>query len=186
VRTVVLSSWVSADGYLVEGGSPLMAFMQAITDAEHERYFVDRIASVGEHAMGSRTYREMSAFWPHSDDPVAEPMNRIPKLAFTRGEELEAGWGPVRIVRGEAAQGLASLKAEEGGDILVHGGTGFVHSLLRQGLIDEFRLNVLPVVVGAGMGLFDHLGHLQPLRLVSVRPFPSGVQEVVWQPLPAA
>ena len=187
MRKVVLSCWVSVDGVVVEDDSPLQAFLATSSDdddEEQDRYALERLSSVGAHAMGAATYRAWSAFWPTADIPTAEPLNRIPKVVFTRGEEpVETGWGPVRVITGEAARTLPSLKAEDGGDIMVHGGTGFVHSLLRQGLFDELRLLVLPVAAGGGTRLFDGDG-LQPLRLVRSRSFASGVQEVVWQPLP--
>jgi dihydrofolate reductase len=182
VRKVVLTFWVSMDGYSALDEDFLAEYLEALEDDEQQRYFADRLASVGEHAMGTVTYRGMSETWPASDHPIAEPLNRLPKLVFTTGSgEVDTTWGPVRVIRGDTATAIAALKEEEGGDILVHGGLRFVHALLREGLIDELRLTILPVATGTGSPLFEDLGRLQPLQLVQARVFPSGVQEVVWR-----
>jgi dihydrofolate reductase len=182
MRKVVLSHWITFDGYAaLDPDTDVHRYMARIDDPEHDRYFLDRLNSVAEHAMGSTTYREMSAFWPQSDIPIADPMNRIPKLVFSNSE-VDDSWGPVRVIRGDTTEAVAALKAEEGGDILVHGGTTFVHSLLRLELIDEYRLNVLPAAIGTGVPLFEDLGRVQPLHVLATTTFPSGVQEVVLAP----
>ena len=83
----------------------------------------------------------------------------------------------------DTATEMAALKSEAGGDILVHGGNVFVASLLELGLLDELRLSVLPVAIGAGVPLFADLGRLQKLHVVRTAVFPSGIQEVVLEPL---
>ncbi len=184
MRKVVLSHWISLDGYAaLEPETELHRFMAEIDDPDHDRYFLDRLGSVAEHAMGATTYRDMSAYWPTSDSPIADPMNRIPKLVFSNGE-VDDSWGPVRVIRGDTQEAFAALKSEAGGDILVHGGTTFVRSLLRLELIDELRLNVLPAAIGAGVPLFEDLGRVQPLHVLQTTRFPSGVLELVLAPGP--
>ena len=72
--------------------------------------------------MGRVTYEEMAEFWPSSDHPIAAPMNEIPKVVFS-GSLQSAAWPPARIARGDAAEELARLKQEPGGEIIAHGGT---------------------------------------------------------------
>ena len=182
MRKVVLSHWITIDGYAaLDPDTDLYRYMQQLDDPEHDSYFLDRLNSVAEHAMGSTTYREMSAHWPPSNSPIADPMNRIPKLVFTHSD-VDDSWGPVRVIRGDTKAAFDALKAEVGGDILVHGGTTFVHSLLRLDVIDEYRLNVIPAAIGTGVPLFEDLGRVQPLRVLQTTTFASGVQEVVLAP----
>jgi dihydrofolate reductase len=184
MRKVVLTHWITFDGYkALDFGTEIRSYLAGVDDPEQDRHFVDRLNSVGEHAMGSITYGEMTRFWPDRDDPVAESLNRLPKLVFSRTDaDLPTPWGPVRLFTGDTADAFATLKAEQGGDILVHGGNIFVKSLLELGLIDELWLTVLPVAIGTGVPLFADLGRLQKFDVLGTTVFPSGIQEVVLVP----
>lgn len=85
-----------------------------------------------------------------------------------------------------ASGGLAAdvdrLRAEDGGDVLAQGGTDFCRSLVRSGLVDEFRLVVLPVALGAGNGIFDGLSDELDLTLVRSTVFAGGARADVYRP----
>lgn len=181
MRPVVLEFWLSLDGYSCDEGSELFQMMNEIEDAEQEEYFVNRLRQAGDHIMGRVTYQEMAKFWPTSDIPIAGPMNDIPKVVFSRTLR-SADWPETRIASGDTAEEIARLKAEPGGEILAHGGTQFVRSLIRLGLVDEYRLWVLPAAVGQGAPLFTDLAHPLRLRLKSSKAFPSGIMELVYSP----
>ncbi len=155
--------------------------MEAMEDPAHQEHFVPWLGRAGDHIMGRTTYREMTEYWPKSDHPIAGPMNDVPKVVFSRTLQ-EAGWPESRIAAGDTAAEIARLKQEPGGPIIAHGGTQFVGSLIRLGLIDEYHLWVLPAAVGSGAALFAGLDHLLPLRLVTSRAFPSGIMELVYAP----
>jgi len=93
-----------------------------------------------------------------------------------------AGWPESRIASGDTAEEIARLKAEPGGEIVAHGGVGFARSLIRLGLVDEYRLLVLPAAVGQGQPLFTGLDHPQTLRPLGSRAFSSGLLELVYSP----
>lgn len=99
--------------------------------------------------MGRVTCQDMAGFWPTSSHPSAAPMNDIPKVVSSRTLQSADDWPKTRIARGDTAEEIARLKAEPGGEILAHGGTEFVHSLIRLGLVDQYRLWVLPVAARA-------------------------------------
>jgi dihydrofolate reductase len=131
--------------------------------------------------MGRVTYEEMAKFWPTSDHPIAAPMNDIPKVVFSASLQ-SATWPATRIARGDTAAELARLKQEPGGEILAHGGTQFARSLIRLGLVDEYRLWVLPAAVGQGAPLFTELARPVTLSLVKTTAFPSGILELCYKP----
>ena len=131
--------------------------------------------------MGRVTYEGMASFWPGSSHPAAAPMNDIPKVVFSRTLQ-SADWPQTRIARGDTAEEISRLKAEPGGEIVAHGGTQFVRSLIRLGLVDQYRLWVLPAAAGQGAPLFTGLAHPLPLRLVKSTAFPSGILELVYSP----
>src|ERR1035441_9781862 len=103
-------------------------------------------------------------------------MNDIPKVVFSRTLR-SASWTESRIASGDTAEEIARLKAEPGGEIVAHGGVQFARSLIRLGLVDEYRLPtaVLPDAVGQGERLFTDLAHALTLRLVTCRAFPAGL-----------
>jgi dihydrofolate reductase len=185
VRQVVLQFWISLDGYSPDLGTELGQFMATVPEDDGDEYFVSRLLQAGTHIMGRVTYEGMAKFWPTSSIPAAAPMNDIPKVVFSRTLQ-SADWPESRIASGDTAEEIARLKAEPGGDIVAHGGTQFVRSLIGLGLVDEYRLWVLPAIAGQGAPLFAGLGRLLPLRLVSSSAFPSGKLELVYSPADGA
>jgi dihydrofolate reductase len=183
VRRVVLQFWISIDGYSCDEGTELSRLMQELPDDEQaDEYFVGRLQQAGTHIMGRTTYESIAEFWPTADLPAAGVMNDIPKVVFSRTLR-SAGWPESRIASGDTAEEIARLKAEPGGEIVAHGGVSFARSLIRLGLVDEYRLWVLPAVVGQGQPLFTGLDHALTLRLVTSNAFPSGVIELVYSQL---
>jgi dihydrofolate reductase len=182
MRRVVLQFWISLDGYSCDEGTELYRVMQEMPDDEQwDEYGVSRLRQAGTHIMGRVTYETMAEFWPKFDNPVAGAMNDIPKVVFSRTLR-SAGWTESRIASGDTAEEIARLKAEPGGEIVAHGGVQFARSLIRLGLVDEYRLAVLPVAVGQGQRLFTDLDHALTLRLVTCRAFSSGLLELVYSP----
>ncbi len=181
---------ISLDGYICEEGTEFWrsfgsaALPPAPDDDEFEDYFLTTLRQAGTHIMGRVTYQTMAETWPTSTDPVAAIMNDIPKVVFS--ETLQsADWPEARIARGDTAEEIARLKAEPGGEIVAHGGARFAQSLARLGLVDEYRLYVLPVAVGSGTPLFTDVGRPQGLCLLHSRVFQCGVLALVYRPLTA-
>lgn len=181
MRQVVLQFWMSLDGYSCDPGTELYQFMEELPADEGDDYFVSKLRQAGTHIMGRVTYEGMADVWPTSGNPIAAPMNDIPKVVFSKTLK-SASWPPTRIADGDTAEEIARLKAEPGGEILAHGGTRFARSLIELGLVDQYRLWVLPAVVGEGAPLFSRLPRLLPLRLVSHKAFPNGLLELVYAP----
>jgi dihydrofolate reductase len=181
MRQVVLQFYISLDGYSCDENNGLRGVMDEIDDPEQDGYFVSRLRQAGTHIMGRVTYEGMARFWPTSSHPAAAPMNDIPKVVFSRTLQ-SADWPQTRIARADTAEEIARLKAEPGGEILAHGGTEFVRSLIRLGLVDQYRLWVLPAATGQGAPLFTGLAHPLTLRLVKSTAFPSGILELVYSP----
>jgi dihydrofolate reductase len=182
MRRVVLGAYTSIDGYSVDEENGMRDVMMSIDDPEQEEYFVSELSKAGTFIMGRVTYEGMAGFWPTSSHPSAGPMNDIPKVVFSRTLPSADDW-PARIARGDTAEEIAKLKPEPGGDIVVSGGIRFQRSLIRLGLVDEYRLWVLPAAAGRDEALFAGLDHPLGLRLVKSTAFSSsGVLELVYSP----
>ncbi|GAA4386421.1 dihydrofolate reductase family protein [Actinomadura verrucosospora] len=182
MRKLILGFYVSLDGKSADGDNGIRDVMMSIDDPEQEKYFVDRLWEAGAFLMGRNTYEIMAGFWPNSDHPSAKAMNEIPKVVFSRTLESADDWPETRIAGGDTAEEIAKLKAEPGKDLLAAGGTGFMHSLIKLGVVDEYRLWVLPAVTGRGAPLFPELDQAVKLCLVNSTAFPSGILELVYTP----
>jgi dihydrofolate reductase len=184
MRKLILGFYVSIDGKSADGDNGIRDVMMGIDDPEQEEYFVDQLWEAGAFLMGRNTYEAMAGFWPTSDHPSAKAMNEIPKVVFSRTIET-ADWPETRIARGDTAQEIAALKAEPGKDLVAAGGTQFQQSLIKLGLVDEYRLWVLPAITGKGAPLVPELDEARTLRLVASKVFPSGVLELRYAPADA-
>jgi dihydrofolate reductase len=125
-----------------------------------------------------------AASWPQrtiEDDPLADWMNTTPKLvASTTLDSLE--WQNSSLLRGDLVAELTRLKQQAGRNILVNGSATLVRSLLSEGLLDELRLFLHPLVLGSGKRLFEDDAEQQPLTLVDAQAFGTGVVQLTYQP----
>jgi dihydrofolate reductase len=154
--------------------------------AEHPDVRAWKVASLrqaGTHIMGRVTYEQMAGHWPNASGDYADFMNNLPKVVFSKTLPA-AGWPGSRLVRGDLAQEIAALKSEPGGEIIMaHGGAAFVQALSRLGLIDEYRLVILPVALGNGLPLFKDLARPLRVDLAEAKSFPDGTVIHVYQPI---
>jgi dihydrofolate reductase len=181
MRKLILGFYVSLDGKSADADNGIREVMMGVDDPEQEEYFVSQLWDAGAFLMGRNTYEAMAGFWPNTDHPSAKAMNEIPKVVFSRTLTSTDDW-PARIASGDTAEEIAELKAEPGKDLVAAGGTEFMHSLIKLGVVDEFRLWVLPAATGKGAPLFPELDQPLNLRLVKSRAFPSGVLELIYTP----
>jgi len=132
--------------------------------------------------LGRRTYDIFSAYWPHAtDNPGAKPLNDATKYVASRSHrELE--WGPSVLIEGDAAEGVAALKREDGPELQVHGSANLIQTLLRHNLVDEFRLWIFPLVIGAGKRLFADGTIPAGLKLVDSKVSTTGVVIGTYEP----
>jgi dihydrofolate reductase len=180
MREVILYMEMSLDGLVASDREHPGA---ANTDPAVKQWKLERIRKAGAHLMGRVTYQEMASYWPHSDDPYAAPMNAIPKIVFSSTlSEADATWPKTRIARGDLATEIAAIKAQPGADLIAWGGASFAGALAAADLIDEYRLQVLPVVLGQGQGLFSQLPESRHLDLVEATPYPSGIIVQIFRP----
>ena len=209
MRDLILKMSMSVDGFVsdLDGGNAWMFG----SDQESRAWVVETLWNASLHIMGSRTFRDMAAWWPTSTDVFAPPMNQIPKAVFSRQGPaiLRAGtaspalheararagatqsaqpqpgaesWAQATVAKGDLAEEIATLKAQDGKPIIAHGGVRFARSLVAQGLVDQFVLGVHPVALGKGLPLFSELAAPLRLKLVSSKAFPGGAMAQVYRP----
>jgi dihydrofolate reductase len=132
--------------------------------------------------LGRRTYEEFAGYWPHqgSEEDGADYMNNTPKVVVSTTLDSVA-WQPATLIRGDLAGELTELKQQTGKDIQVIGSGTLVASLLREGLLDELRLLVHPIVVGRGKRLFQDGDAQVPLELADSKTFGTGVLSLTYR-----
>jgi dihydrofolate reductase len=168
---------VSLDGFVE---APDHKLDWATVDDELHTWFNDQMRALDAEIYGRRLYEVMAAYWPTGEmDPAAtEPMrefariwNAMPKVVFST-TLTTVEWNS-RLVRGDVAEELARLRREFPGDLGV-GGPTLAAEFIRRGLVDEYRLVVHPVVLGAGTPFFPPLASPIPLRPIETWTFRSG------------
>lgn len=124
--------------------------------------------------LGRRTYQIFAAHWPYDEGPIADRLNSIRKhVASTTLEQVD--WNNSTLIAGDVAEYVARLKSEDGPEIQVHGSPGLIQTLLERDLIDQFRLWIFPVVLGAGKRFFGDGTIPAGLRLVDSKVTNTGV-----------
>jgi dihydrofolate reductase len=162
MASLVLKMSVSLDGFVapIDGSGDWIA---AGGSDDALDWTVETVSNAGTHLMGAATYAVMAAHWPSDSGPFAKPMNEIPKVVFS-DSLTSADWGETTIAAGDLAEAITRLKRERsGGYLLAHGGARFARSLVKTGLIDEYRLLVHPAILGAGEPLFPAPLAIEPV-----------------------
>ncbi len=168
---------VSLDGFM-EG--PNRELDWHVVDEEFQQYGVEMLRSIDAMLLGRTTYQLFEDYWPAATEAGAEEMNALEKVVFsTTLGQVE--WRHSRLVKQDAAGEIARLKQVPGKDLAIFGSSTLV-SGLPLGLIDEYRILVCPIVLGAGTPLLPHRGQRLPLNLVNLKQFASGVVFLTYHP----
>jgi dihydrofolate reductase len=183
VRKVFAFILTTLDGYY-EG--PNQEFDFWVVDEEFDGFAVEQLDEVDTLVFGRVTYEGMAAYWPtpagERDDPrVAARMNGLSKIVVSRTLD-KAEWANTRLIKEDVSGELTKLKQQPGKDIAILGSSDLTVSLLRLGLVDEVRIMVNPVVLGAGKSVFRTAGEGISLKLLKSRPFNSGNVILYYQP----
>jgi dihydrofolate reductase len=186
MRELILKMSISLDGFVAasDGGGDWMVPSRS---PDGSAWVVETLSGAGLHAIGRRSFESFVTFYPTATIPAAAPMNEIPKVVFTRQASFApsgpGNWGTARVANGDVVEEVERLKQEDGEYILAQAGAGFARSLVRLGLVDEYRLVVHPVALGSGIPLFADVARPAELELVSTTTFTTGALGQVYRPV---
>lgn len=181
MRKVILQEFVTLNG-LAAGPDDSVDFIPASTRGDRsfgddQFAFLDTIDTI---LLGRVTYRMFARHWPNvtegEEQPFADKLNAKQKIVFSQTlDRAQWGtWDEGRIVKTSAADEVAKLKGQSGKDIVVWGSISLAQSLVSEGLIDEYRLVVCPVVLGSGRPLFGDMGAAIDLKLLDAKALDLG------------
>jgi dihydrofolate reductase len=170
---IVISENVSLDG-VVEDPSGVEGFRHGgwvgkVTDRPGPgKVLLDEALGAEALLWGRRTYEFLAARWPSRTGALADRMNGMPKYVVSSKLE-DPEWNNTTVLRGDAVEEVSKLKREVDGEIVVAGSIRLVRTLIEGDLVDELRLMVYPVVLGAGERLFGETSDKKLVRLVDAR-----------------
>ena len=181
MRTLAINTFMSLDGVVQSPGGPDEDPTGGFTHGGWGvTYFDDEMmrqiaeAEPYELLLGRGTYEIFAAHWPYEEGPIADRLNGIRKHVASRTLD-RVEWNNSSLITGDVAEYVTALKTEDGPEIQVHGSPGLIQTLLEHDLIDEFRLWIFPLVIGAGKRLFGDGAIPAGLRLVDSRQSTTGV-----------
>jgi dihydrofolate reductase len=164
MRRLVVITFLTLDGVMQAPGGPgedpsggfaLEGWMVPLFDDDLGAQIEAWFSAAQDLLLGRGTYEMFHASWPKmiSDDPVSQGVNFKTKHVASRTlATLE--WKTAALIEGDVGDAVRALKAEDGGELQVHGSPGLIQTLLAEDLVDELRLVIFPVVVGSGKRLF--------------------------------
>ena len=188
MRKLVLTEWVSLDGYTA-GPDNDMSFVGESFNDEMGKYEDDIVHTGDTLVLGRVTYESFAGSWPNVPDKpdvsegekaYARKLNSMRKVVFSRTLG-SAEWNNSVLLREIDPEAIKQWKQEDGKDMLIYGSASIVQQLTNLGLIDEYQLLVHPVVLGGGKPLFKDVTDKRHLKLVSAKPFSSGVVLLTYQ-----
>ena len=183
MRRIVFFMMMSLDGYFEGPGGEIDWHN---TDEEFNDFAISQLKEVGTLLFGRVTYEMMASYWPTAEakknDPVvAELMNSLPKIAFSKTLP-RAHWENTRLVKDGFAAEITKLKHQPGKDLIIFGSSNLAVTFIEHSLLDEFRIMVNPVILGRGQTLFKGINDRLRLKLVKTRTFHSGNVLLYYEP----
>jgi dihydrofolate reductase len=183
---IALSQNTSLDGVMQSPGHTDVPFkyrgwaVDFDAGPESDRFQLEQAQNSEALLLGRVTYEAMQAFWPTAEGEFADRLNEMPKYVVS-STLTDPPWNAT-VLGDDWPEDVTRLRKELDGEIVVYGSRRLSHALIEMGLVDELRLLVYPVVLGAGDRLFGDTQDKIPMRLVESRPFGGGVVNMIYAP----
>jgi len=172
---------LSLDGYFEGAKSWDVEWFHGFFGPELEKFSIEQLRRADALVFGRVTYEGMAAFWQTARGEVAELMNNLPKVVFSRTLE-RTDWANTRLVKADAVPEVRELKRRGSRDIFVFGSGDLCAGLLAAGLFDEVRLGLIPMVLGRGATLFGRDLNRRAMKLLEARPLANGCVILRYEP----
>jgi dihydrofolate reductase len=184
--TIVVSPNVSIDGVVQDPagdeGFKHGGWVGRITDRpEVGKLALEEALGAAAFLLGRRSYEWFATKWPSRGGELAERLNSLPKYVVSATALADPVWNNSTVLRGDVLGEVVKLKQEIEGDIIVPGSFQLLRTLMEHDLVDELRLKVFPVVLGAGERLFGETSDKKPMRLVKAETLDDGVAYLAYE-----
>jgi dihydrofolate reductase len=186
---IVVTEFISLDGVIEDpGGAEDFKYggwsFEFNRGEDGNQFKLEETRNSAALLLGRRTYEGFADAWPSREGEFADLFNNMPKYVVSSTLK-DPDWNNSTVLGADVAGQVSKLKDELDGDIVVHGSAQLVQTLLEEGLVDELRLMVFPVVLGSGKRLFGETSDKLPLRLADSRTVGEGVSIQIYEPAAA-
>jgi len=187
MRKLVVFNHVSLDGYFVDENGGMSWAKSDHKDAEWNAFVAENAKGDSPLLFGRVTYELMASYWPTAmadqhDPVVAERMNKLPKVVFSRTLN-KASWNYTKLVKGDLVAEIRKMKREPGEDMVILGSGSIVSQLAQERLIDAYQVVVNPIVLSKGRTMFDGVKEKLNLKLTKTRTFGNGNVFLCYEPI---
>jgi dihydrofolate reductase len=182
---IVVTEFISLDGVVEDpGGSEDFKYggwsFAFDRGDEGNKFKLDETMEADALLLGRVTYEGFAEAWPSRDGEFADKFNNMRKYVVS-STLSDPEWTNSTVLDGDVVEEVRKLRREPGGDVVVHGSVQLAQTLIDNDLVDELRLMVFPVVLGAGKRLFGETGDKKTLRLTDSKTVGEGVAILVYQ-----
>jgi dihydrofolate reductase len=182
---IVVTEFVSLDGVMEDpGGAEDFKYGGWTFEIERgddgDKFKLDEAMNADALLLGRKNYEGFAAAWPDREGEFADKFNNMPKYVVSSTLE-DPDWTNTTVLDGDLAGEVSKLREDVDGDIVVHGSAQLVQGLVEHGLVDELRLMVFPVVLGAGKRLFGETSDKRRLKLSDSKTVGDGVTIVIYE-----
>ena len=190
MRKLIVEEWMSLDGYVADKNNQLDFFtditpeQNTFSDNDQLRF----LETVDTILLGRKTYELFADFWPGATtdkEIIADKLNSTKKIVFS-GTLTKAPWGKwlaAEIISGNSIAAIRQLKLQEGKNMVLWGSISLAQSLMKENLIDEYHIQLCPVLTGGGKSLFSPEINFSKLKLSEIRQYNTGVVFLNYRPI---
>jgi dihydrofolate reductase len=184
---IVVSDNVSLDGVIQDPagdeGFRLGGWVGQIKDRQEvNKLTLDEALGTEALLLGRRSHEWFAARWPSRSGELADRINSLPKYVVSSTLE-DPDWNNSTVLKGDVVNEVSKLKQELNGEIVVWASFQLVRTLMEHDLVDELRLKIYPVVLGAGERLFGETSDKKPMRLIDTRTVRDGIAFLTYEPV---
>lgn len=173
MRKLIMWNIITLDGYFEGDRNWDLSSHEVIWGPELEKLSLDQLHAADYLVFGRVTYEGMAAHWTKATGAIADLMNNIPKLVFSKTLK-SADWNNSRLLRENGTDEIRKLKQEGGKDMYAFGSANLSETLIKEDLYDEYRIGISPIILGGGRPLFRPGISSKTLSLVSAQPLSTG------------
>jgi dihydrofolate reductase len=164
---------ITLDGYFEGNHNWDLSFHNVVWGKELETLSIEQLHSADYLVFGRVTYEGMAAYWTKEEGEIADLMNNIPKLVFSRTLET-ADWENTTLIKENAPAEIKKLKEQGGRDMYVFGSANLSETFVNEDLFDEYRIGIAPVILGSGRPLFRQGLSSKRLSLITTQQLLTG------------
>ncbi len=180
MRKLIVQEWLTLDGYAADKDGELF-FVESKELNKYADYDVLKfLESIDTILLGAVTYKLFVDFWPTAttgQELIADKLNETDKIIFSN-TITHAPWGKWKeatVINGDAVAAVRKLKQLEGKDMILWGSISLAQSLMKENLIDEYHINICPLIIGQGLAFFPNDIRVIDLELLEMKKYDSGL-----------